>query len=105
MAARWRSGLTAREETRQASFRAIELIRLYAQRRRDDVGDGYLTPRLAAVQVQAYSKGVLDTFTEHYGERAARPVGKALEEAVHWIDSDYRQNRTRRWSQRPADLA
>ena len=105
MAARWRLRLTAREETQEARARAMTLIELHARRRQDDVDDNQVTPRLAALMTQQYSRGVIDNFIELYGERAAEPLARLMNDKVLTIDPDWLGHTKIRWSQRPADLA
>lgn len=102
---RWWSNMTAREVVRNASERAKALIQTHAQRRQDDVNDGLITPRLAALMVQQYSVGVLDTFTELFGERADASLRYFIDSQVNAIDSTWQVHAKERWAQRPADLA
>jgi len=95
---RWKAGLTAREEVRNARERAMELVRVHARRRQDDVDDSLTTPRLAALMAQQYSMGVLDTFTELYGDRAAAPLRRVVEREVIAIDPAWRIHAKERWA-------
>lgn len=105
MAARWRHGLTAREETQAARARSIEMVCLHARRRQDDIDDGYITPKLAGFMMQQYGMGVLDAFTELYGERAAEPLRRAVEQQIRAVDPDYSAHAEARRGRRPANLA
>ena len=97
--------MTASEAARNAREKAMWLIREHAMARQHDVADGLMTPRLAALMAQRYAMGVLDTFTALYGDRAAGPLGHAVNAEVYAIDPDWQLHASQRWAQRPADLA
>lgn len=97
--------MTAGKAVTNARERAVELILTHARRRQDDVDDGLIAPRLAALMVQQYAMGVLDAFTEFYGDRAADPLRRVVDSQVTAIDPSWQIHAKERWAQRPADLA
>ncbi|ECY2643958.1 hypothetical protein F6863_19465 [Salmonella enterica] len=88
---------------------AIELLqeqaRDYARQRAKDVARGAETPRLAALLVQKYGKGVVDALAVVFDSpRAADPVMTVVDEEVSRIDPLWREHDRERWDGRPADV-
>ncbi|CQB01776.1 TPA: hypothetical protein ACPY37_004246 [Escherichia coli] len=88
---------------------AIELlqeqVRDYARQRAKDVARGAETPRLAALLVQKYGRGVVDALAVVFDSpRAAEPVMVVVDEEVSRIDPLWREHDRERWAGRPADV-
>lgn len=89
--------------------RAIELlqahVRDYARQRAKDVARGAETPRLAALLVQKYGKGVVDALAVVFDSaRSADPVMAVVDEEVSRIDPLWQEHNRERWAGRPADV-
>ncbi|WP_017879674.1 hypothetical protein [Janthinobacterium sp. CG3] len=83
-----------------------EKVREYAQGRQQDVARGAERPRLAALLVQKYGLGIVDTVALLFDSpRAADPISKVVDEETAIIDPDWQENDRQRWAARPADLA
>lgn len=81
-------------------------VREYAQARQQDVARGAERPRLAALLVQKYGLGIVDTVALLFeSPRAADPISKVVDEETAIIDPDWQENDRQRWAARPADLA
>ncbi len=81
-------------------------VREYAQARQQDVARGAERPRLAALLVQKYGLGIVDTVGLLFeSPRAADPISKVVDEETAIIDPDWQENDRQRWAARPADLA
>jgi hypothetical protein len=85
--------------------RLVAQVNEYARGRESDVGRGAETPRLAALLLQKYGRGVCDAVSTIFGSpRAADPVSRAVDAATERIDPDWRQHDRERWAGRPADV-
>lgn len=89
--------------------RAIELlqaqVRDYARQRAKDVARGAETPRLAALLVQKYGKGVVDALAVVFvSARSVDPVMSVVDEEVSRIDPLWQEHNRERWAGRPADV-
>lgn len=63
-------------------------------------------PRLAALLVQKYGRGIVDAVTLLYdSSRAADPISRVVDEETAIIDPDWRENDRLRRVSKPADLA
>ncbi len=83
-----------------------EKVREYAKERQQDVARGAERPRLAALLVQKYGRGIVDTVALLFDSpRAADPISKVVDEETAIIDPDWQENDRQRWAARPADLA
>jgi hypothetical protein len=83
----------------------IEKIREYAQGRAANVARGAETPRLAALLVQKYGRGMVDAMTLIYdSQRAADAVSLAADHETSLIDPGWRNHDRERWATRPADV-
>lgn len=85
--------------------RLVGQVKDYANGRAKDVARGAETPRLAALLVQKYGRGVVDAVSAIFGSpRAADPVWKAVDEETEKIDPLWREHDRERWKGRPADV-
>lgn len=83
----------------------VEHVRDYARSRANDVARGAETPRLAALLVQKYGRGVTDAAAIIFDDRrAADPVGAVVDEEASKIDPDWKTHDRERWAARPADI-
>ena len=84
----------------------VEKVREYARGRQRDVARGAERPRLAALLVQKYGRGVADAIAAIYDSpRAADPISRVVDEETAIIDPDWKETDRQRWAARPADLA
>jgi hypothetical protein len=91
------------EETAVSHF--TQMVKRYAQDRAQNVERGLETPRLAALLVQKYGRGVVDAIIYVFDNaRAADPVWRVLDAETAKIDPDWRAHDRDRWEGRPADL-
>ncbi|MCL4182084.1 MAG: hypothetical protein KJ011_01395 [Burkholderiaceae bacterium] len=89
----------------QAVEQLVQQVRDYADGRAKDVARNAETPRLAALLLQKYGRGVIDAVATIYGSpRAADAIGRALDEETVRIDPDWREHDRERWAGRPADV-
>lgn len=80
-------------------------VKEYADGRAKDVERGAETPRLAALLLQKYGRGVIEAVSLIFDTpRAADPISKVLDEETTRIDPQWRKHNRRRWEARPADL-
>lgn len=78
----------------------------YAGGRAADVARGAETPRLAALQLQKYGRGMAEAVAVIFDSaRAADPISRTLDEETAKIDPDWKAHDRERWAARPADLA
>lgn len=85
--------------------RLVGQVRDYAEGRAQDVARGAETPRLAALLVQKYGRGVVDAAVILFDNpRAAVPVSKAVDDETAKIDPLWREHDLERWAGRPADV-
>ncbi len=85
--------------------RLVSRVRQYAAGRANDVARGAETPRLAALLLQKFGRGVAETVAEIYGSpRAADPIDTVVDEEVAKIDPLWREHDRERWAGRPADV-
>lgn len=85
--------------------RLVQQVKDYANGRTKDVARGAETPRLAAVLVQKYGRGVTDAVATIFDSpRAADPILKAVDEETAKIDPLWREHDKDRWAGRPADV-
>ena len=83
-----------------------EKVREYAQARQQDVARGAERPRLAALLVQKYGRGIVDAVALLYDSpRVADPICRVIDKETAIIDPDWRENDRLRWAAKPADLA
>jgi len=81
-------------------------VKDYANGRAKDVERGAETPRLAALLLQKYGLGVIDTVSLIFGTpRAADPISHVLDIETAKIDPQWREHNRERWAGRPADLS
>lgn len=89
----------------QAGERLAHQVKTYAEGRANDVARGAETPRLAALLLQKYGRGVIDAVTTIYeSPRAADGISRVLDEETARIDPDWRAHDRERWAGRPADV-
>jgi len=89
-----------------------QMVRDYAKRRENDVRRGAESPHLAALLVQKYGLGILDTaflFLDTIGGlqnvgTILNELGKTVDDAVVKIDPLWREHAQERWAMRPADV-
>ncbi|WP_437560359.1 hypothetical protein [Acidithiobacillus sulfuriphilus] len=83
----------------------VRQVKDYANGRAKDVERGADTPRLAALLVQKYGRGVVDAVAEIFGSpRAADPISKVVDDETAKIDPLWREHDRERWAGRPADV-
>lgn len=86
--------------------RLVLKVKEYANGRAKDVDRGAETPRLAALLLQKYGVGVIDTVSLIFDSpRAADPISNVLDQETAKIDPQWRENNRERWAGRPADLS
>lgn len=77
-----------------------------AEGRKNDVKRGAETPRLAALMLQKYAKGLTDAVSLFADSvRAADNIYKLADLLIAEIDPDWREHDKQRWNARPADLS
>ena len=76
----------------------------YAQNRQKDVHQGRETAELAALLVQKYGYGMVDTARELLGDEVATPLLATVNAAVAALDPAWQQHARLRWAARPARL-
>lgn len=85
--------------------RLIQQVKEYAYGRAKDVARGAETPRLAALLVQKYGRGVVDAVATVFDTpRAADPISNVVDEETAKIDPLWREHDRERWAGRPADV-
>jgi len=85
--------------------RLVQQVRQYAAGRASDVSRGAETPRLAALLVQKYGRGVVDAVAAIYDTpRAADTISKVVDEETAKIDPLWRDHDRDRWTARPSDV-
>lgn len=85
--------------------RLEQQVKDYAHARSKDVARGAETPRLAALLVQKYGRGVADAVAEIFGgPRAADLISKVVDDETAKIDPLWREHDRERWAGRPADV-
>ncbi len=83
----------------------IGQVKEYARGRASDVERGAETPRLAALLLQKYGRGVVDAVSTIFeSRRAADPIMRVVDEETARIDPGWREHDRARWTARPADL-
>ncbi|WP_406625378.1 hypothetical protein [Acidovorax sp. SDU_ACID1] len=89
----------------QAARQLARQVKAYAEGRAKDVARGAETPRLAALLLQKYGRGVADAVATIYDSpRAADAINRMLDEETARIDPDWRGHDRERWGGRPADV-
>ncbi len=92
-------------DEKSAVERLVQQVKDYANTRAKDVARGAETPRLAALLVQKYGLGVIDTMSILFdGPRAADPISKVVDQEVERLDPLWREHANERWAGRPADV-
>lgn len=85
--------------------RLVQQIKDYANGRAKDVARGAETPRLAALLVQKYGRGVVDAVATIFDSpRVADPISRAVDDETAKIDPLWREHDQERWAARPADV-
>jgi len=85
--------------------RLMQQVKDYARGRAQDVERGAETPRLAALLVQKYGRGVVDACATIFANaRTADPISKVVDEETVKIDPLWREHNSERWAGRPADV-
>lgn len=85
--------------------RLVRQVREYASGRASDVARGAETPRLAALLVQKYGRGVVDAVIAVFDSaRAADPIASIVDDETAKIDPLWREHDRERWNGRPADV-
>lgn len=83
----------------------VQKVKDYASGRAKDVARGAETPALAALLLQKYGTGVIDTASLIFeSPRAADPIFQVLDKETAKIDPRWREHTKQRWSGRPADV-
>lgn len=77
----------------------IRQVEEYAASKIGDVARGSETPRLAALLMQKYGRGIVDAVALVYDNpRIADPISKAVDEAISEIDPAWREHDRDRWA-------
>lgn len=85
--------------------RLVGLVKDYANGRAKDVARGAETPRLAALLVQKYGRGIVDAVGIIFDSpRAVDPISKVVDDETAKIDPLWREHDRERWAGRPADV-
>lgn len=85
--------------------RLVQQVKDYASGRAKDVARGAETPRLAALLVQKYGRGVIDAVATIFDSpRAADPISEIVDDETAKIDPLWRDHDKERWAGRPADV-
>ncbi len=85
--------------------RLVRQVKDYAEGRAKDVARGAETPRLAALLVQKYGRGIADAAALIFDNfRAADPIWEVLDAETAKIDPLWREHDKERWAGRPADV-
>lgn len=85
--------------------RLVQQVKNYASGRAKDVARGAETPRLAALLVQKYGRGVIDAVATIFDSpRAADPISEIVDDETAKIDPLWRDHDKERWAGRPADV-
>lgn len=82
---------------RRAVESLVAQVRSYAESRANDVARGAETPRLAALLLQHYGRGVIDAAGVIFDSlRAADPISAVLDEETAKIDPEWREHNRER---------
>jgi len=85
--------------------RLVEQVIEYARGRHNDVERGAETPRLAALLLQKYGRGMADAVALIFETpRAADRIVRQVDEETSRIDPAWREHDRERWAARPADI-
>ncbi|MEO9332761.1 MULTISPECIES: hypothetical protein [Gammaproteobacteria] len=85
--------------------RLIQQVKDYANGRAKDVARGAETPRLAALLVQKYGRGVVDAIATAFDDpRAADPISRVVDDETARLDPLWREHDRERWAGHPADV-
>lgn len=92
-------------DEQMAIERLVQQVKDYAAGRIKDVARGAETPRLAALLVQKYGRGVVDAVATIFDTpRAADTISKVVDEETAKIDPLWREHDWERWAGHPADV-
>lgn len=92
-------------DEQMAIERLVRQVKDYASGRAKDVARGAETPRLAALLMQQYGRGLVDAVSAIYDTpRAADPISNVVDEETAKIDPLWREHDRERWAGRPADV-
>lgn len=85
--------------------RLVQQAKDYALGHFKDVARGAETPRLSALLIQKYGRGMADAVaTICDNPRAADTIGKVVDEETANLDPIWREHDRERWAGRPADI-
>ena len=85
--------------------RLVQKVKEYAAGRTMDVARGAESPRLAALLLQKYGRGVVDAVAMIFDSpRAADPISQVVDDETAEIDPLWREHDRERWAGRPADV-
>jgi hypothetical protein len=85
--------------------RFVQDIELEAKGRRSDVKRGAETPRLSALMLAKYGKGLAQGIALMYGSPSAtNEIQSLTDKLVSEIDPAWKEHDQQRWQSRPADL-
>jgi len=85
--------------------RLVQQVKDYANGRAKDVARGAETPRLAALLVQKYGRGVVDAVATVFDNpRSAALIYEVVDEETAKIDPLWEEHNRERWAGRPADV-
>ncbi|WP_026431863.1 hypothetical protein [Paracidovorax oryzae] len=77
----------------------IRQVEEYAAGKIGDVARGSETPRLAALLMQKYGRGIVDAVAVVFDDpRIADPISTAVDEATSEIDPAWREHDRERWA-------
>lgn len=83
----------------------VQHVKDYADGRAKDLARGAETPRLAALLLQKYGRGLIDAVVTIFDNpRVADPISEALDDETAKIDPQWRKHNQQRWEGRPADV-
>jgi hypothetical protein len=92
-------------EIRHAVEKLAREVKEFAAGRASDVERGAETPRLAAMLLQQYGRGVVAAVGVIYeSPRIADPIQTLLDEETAKIDPLWKEHARERWDGRPADV-
>lgn len=93
------------EINEQIIERLVQQVREYAEGRAKNVARQAETPRLAALLVQKYGRGMVDAVATIFDNPGATElISKTVDEQTAKIDPFWREHDRERWAGRPADL-
>ena len=85
--------------------RLAQQVRNYALHRTRDASKGLETPRLAALLVEKYGRGVADTVATIFDNPSSTDfISKIVDKETAKLDPLWREHARERWAGRPSDV-